>query len=212
LTTDTQAASDDEQKEIEIKNILLPIDGSEYSLQAAKYATRIARNEKAQLFCIHVVTPQRFKFFHRHASSPSPSLDYTKQEPREEQRLISYESLPVYDSESNEFVGEVEIPVELQTMSQELDNRMTNIIKNKIESWFDIVRNMAKDEGIPDINTEIFIDAKSITESIIEYATRKNIDLIVIATRGRTGLKRFFMGSVANGVIQHAHCSVLLLR
>jgi len=212
LTTDTQAASDDEQKEIEIKNILVPIDGSEYSLHAAKYATRIARNEKAQLFCIHVVTPQRFKFFHRHASSPSPSLDYTKQEPREEQRLISYESLPVYDSESNEFVGEVEIPVELQTMSQELDNRMANIIKNKIESWFDIVRNMAKDEGILDINTEIFIDAKSITESIIEYATRKNIDLIVIGTRGRTGLKRFFMGSIANGVVQHAHCSVLLVR
>ena len=212
MTTDTQASSEDEQTEIEIKNILVPIDGSEYSLQAAKYATRIAGNEKAQLFCIHVVTPQRFKFFHRHASSISPSLDYTKQEPREEQHLISYESLPVYDSESNEFVGEVEIPVELQTMSQELDNRMTNIIKNKIESWFDIVRNMAKDEGIPDINTEIFIDAKSITESIIEYATRKNIDLIVIATRGRTGLKRFFMGSVANGVIQHAHCSVLLIR
>ena len=117
----------------------------------------------------------------------------------------------MYDSESYEFVGEVEIPVELQTMSQELDNRMANIIKNKIESWFDIVRNMAKDEGIPDINTEIFIDAKSITESIIEYANRKNIDLIVIGTRGRTGLKRFFMGSIANGVVQHAHCSVLLV-
>jgi hypothetical protein len=60
----------------------------------------------------------------------------------------------VYDSESNEFVGEVEIPVELQTMSQELDNLMANIIKNKIESWFDIVRNMAKDEGILDINSD----------------------------------------------------------
>jgi hypothetical protein len=53
----------------------------------------------------------RFKFFHRHASSSSSS-DYTKQEPHEEQRLIIYESLPVYDSESNEFVGKVEIPVE----------------------------------------------------------------------------------------------------
>jgi len=125
LATDTQATSEDEQKEIEIKNILVPIDGSEYSLQAAKYATRIARNEKAQLFCIHVVTAQQFKFFHRHASSPSPSSDYTKQEPREEQRLISYESLPVYDSESNQFVGEVEIPVELQLMSQVLHNRMS---------------------------------------------------------------------------------------
>ena len=154
MTTETHVASENDRKENEIKNILVPIDGSEYSLHAAQYATRIARNEKAQLFCIHVVTPQRFKFFHRHATSPSS--DYTKQEPHEEQRLISYESLPVYDSENNEFVGEVEIPVELQLMSQELHNRMSNIIKNKVESWFDSVRNMAKDEGIFDIKTEIF--------------------------------------------------------
>jgi hypothetical protein len=54
----------------------------------------------------------RFNFFHRHASSPSSSSDYTKQERPEEQRLIINESLPVYDSESDEFVGKVEIPVE----------------------------------------------------------------------------------------------------
>jgi len=48
-----------------------------------------------------------------------------------------------------------------------------------------------------DIKTDILFDVKSIIESIIEYATRNNIDLIVIGTRGRTGLKRFFMGSVA---------------
>jgi hypothetical protein len=57
---------------------------------------------------------------------------------------------------------------------------------------YDIVRNMAKDEGIPDIKTEILIDVKSIIESIIEYATQRNIDLIVIGIRGRTGSKRFF--------------------
>jgi nucleotide-binding universal stress UspA family protein len=210
--TETHAASANNRKEIEIRNILVPIDGSEYSLHAAKYAIRIARNEKAQLFCIHVVTSQRFKFLHRHTSSTSPSSDYKKQEPPEEQRLVSYESLPVYDSESNEFVGEVKIPVEFQLMSQELHGHMTNFVKNKIESWFDSVRNMAKDEGIFDIKTEIFFDAKSIIESIIEYATQKNIDLIVIGTRGRTGLKRFIMGSVANGVVQHAHCAVLLVR
>ena len=84
-------------------------------------------------------------------------------------------------------------------------------IKNKVESRFNNARNMAKDEGIFDIETEIFIDVKSIIESIIEYA-RRNIDLIVDGTRGRTGLKRFLMGSVANGVVQNAHCSVLLVR
>jgi len=54
----------------------------------------------------------RFKFLHPHASSPSSSSDYTKQERPEEQRLIINESLPVYDSESKEFVGKVEIPIE----------------------------------------------------------------------------------------------------
>ncbi|MGC2570451.1 MAG: universal stress protein [Candidatus Nitrosopolaris sp.] len=45
MTTETHAASENDRKEIEIKNILVPIDGSEYSLHAAQYATRIARNE-----------------------------------------------------------------------------------------------------------------------------------------------------------------------
>lgn len=31
-------------------------DGSEYSLNAAKYATRIAKEDNAELFCIHVIT------------------------------------------------------------------------------------------------------------------------------------------------------------
>jgi K+-sensing histidine kinase KdpD len=71
---------------------------------------------------------------------------------------------------------------------------------------------MAKNEGINDVKTDIFTDVKSITDAIIDYASNKNIDLIVIGTKGRTGLKRFLLGSVASGVVQHAHCPVLLVR
>ena len=71
---------------------------------------------------------------------------------------------------------------------------------------------MAKNDCIPDLKTETFTGVKSVIGSIIDYATTKNIDLVVIGTRGRTGLKRFLMGSVANGVVQHTHCSVLLVR
>ena len=85
-------------------------------------------------------------------------------------------------------------------------------IKDNVESWFDKVKDMAKAEDIDDAKTEIFIDVKSVIESVIDYASRRNIDLIVIGTRGRTGLKRFLMGSVSNGVVQHAHCPVLLVR
>jgi nucleotide-binding universal stress UspA family protein len=85
-------------------------------------------------------------------------------------------------------------------------------LEEKVQSWFEKVRDMAKSEGVLELKTEIFTDVKSILASIIDYATNKVIDLIVIGTKGRTGLKRFLMGSVANGVVQHAHCPVLLVR
>jgi nucleotide-binding universal stress UspA family protein len=71
---------------------------------------------------------------------------------------------------------------------------------------------MARNENVTELKTELFTDVKSLIESIIDYATSKEVDLIVIGTRGRTGLKRFLTGSVANGVIQHAHCSVMIIR
>jgi nucleotide-binding universal stress UspA family protein len=77
---------------------------------------------------------------------------------------------------------------------------------------FDIVRQKAKNAGLPYLKTDVFIDVKSVSESILNYSANEDIDLIVIGTKGRTGLKRFLIGSVANAVIQHAHCPVLLVR
>ncbi len=49
--------------------------------------------------------------------------------------------------------------------------------------------------------------------SEIEDAVRDHkIDWIVLATHGRTGLKRLALGSIAEGVVRHAPCSVLTLR
>jgi nucleotide-binding universal stress UspA family protein len=149
-----------DKSKVQIRKILVPIDGSEYSLSAAKYATRIAKNENAKLFCIHVITSVPYGY----ATSP-PAIDqYFKD------------------------------------------------IQAKVQSWFDKVREMAKTEGVSELKTETFTDVKSVIGSIIDYATSRDIDLIVIGTRGRTGLKRLLMGSVANGVVQHSHCPVLLVR
>ena len=38
------------------------------------------------------------------------------------------------------------------------------------------------------------------------------VDLIVMATRGRTGAKRLFLGSVAESAVRSAPCSVLVVR
>ncbi len=45
---------------------------------------------------------------------------------------------------------------------------------------------------------------------IVEAATLKNADLIVVGTHGRTGLAKLLMGSVAERVIGHATCAVLV--
>lgn len=47
---------------------------------------------------------------------------------------------------------------------------------------------------------------------IIEYAEHNSIDLIVVSSHGRTGLSRFFLGSVAERVVRFAHCAVLVRR
>lgn len=47
---------------------------------------------------------------------------------------------------------------------------------------------------------------------ITNYATRAKADLIVIPSHGYHGVKRFVLGSVAERVIRHAECAVLVLR
>ena len=45
-------------------------------------------------------------------------------------------------------------------------------------------------------------------EQIVKAAREIQADLIVIGTRGRTGLKHAFIGSTAEGVVRQAHCPV----
>jgi nucleotide-binding universal stress UspA family protein len=47
---------------------------------------------------------------------------------------------------------------------------------------------------------------------ITALAKRTGADLIVVGTHGRTGLQRRFIGSVAERVVRHAHCPVLVVR
>jgi nucleotide-binding universal stress UspA family protein len=48
-------------------------------------------------------------------------------------------------------------------------------------------------------------------EFIVKEAKGRGIDLIVVGTHGRSGLKKLFMGSVAQKVIGHAPCAVLVV-
>ena len=49
-------------------------------------------------------------------------------------------------------------------------------------------------------------------QQIVRVARSKRCDLVVIGTHGRTGLAKFFLGSVAGRVVSTAHCPVLTVR
>jgi nucleotide-binding universal stress UspA family protein len=79
------------------------------------------------------------------------------------------------------------------------------------ELWYINAGNMASEQGVK-FTAETIFDVASASDSIVNYAESKKVDLIVVGTKGRTGLKRLILGSVASGVVTHASCPVLITR
>lgn len=59
---------------------------------------------------------------------------------------------------------------------------------------------------------KVFIVEKPAIDAILETARGKGADLVVIGTHGRTGLKRLWLGSVAENVLRHSDRPVLAVR
>lgn len=70
------------------------------------------------------------------------------------------------------------------------------------------VEKLAGEEGVQ-IETKIVEGIPS--EKIVEVARNEKADLIVMGTRGRTGIKKILLGSVAERVIGAASCPVLVV-
>ena len=69
-----------------------------------------------------------------------------------------------------------------------------------------------REEKIPkDIPSRHVVLAGSPADQIVKVAEEENADLIVIATHGLTGWRRFIFGSVAERVVRLAHCPVLTI-
>jgi nucleotide-binding universal stress UspA family protein len=76
--------------------------------------------------------------------------------------------------------------------------------------WLKPIEEAANKKGIQ-LKTEV-LDGDSEVQVIIDYTRKKNIDLIVIGSRGLSRFKRRLVGSVADAVVNHAPCPVLVIR
>ncbi len=64
--------------------------------------------------------------------------------------------------------------------------------------------------GLADAPLEVVVGDP--VKEITRYAEKLKADLIIVSSHGYHGFKRMILGSVAEGVIRHAHCAVLVLR
>ncbi|MGC1930542.1 MAG: universal stress protein [Candidatus Nitrosopolaris sp.] len=85
--------------------------------------------------------------------------------------------------------------------------------KHVLEStqWFDKFNQNAKQNDVQ-LKTELIESQMSVEGAIVEYAESNGIDLIILGTRGRSGIKKLLLGSVASGVMNYATCPVMVVK
>jgi nucleotide-binding universal stress UspA family protein len=79
------------------------------------------------------------------------------------------------------------------------------------KTWFEEFIHAAKRDNV-ELKTELISSHRPVDYVILEYADEKNIDLIVVGTRGRSGFKRLLLGSVASLVVSYAHCPAMVVK
>lgn len=73
----------------------------------------------------------------------------------------------------------------------------------------DYLRDMAKE--LKNVEFEVQVRQSSSGPGIVNFAKEKDIDLIIMGSHGRSGVSRWFLGSVTEGVVQRANCPVMVV-
>jgi nucleotide-binding universal stress UspA family protein len=71
---------------------------------------------------------------------------------------------------------------------------------------------LARQHRSPDLAIETVVVQAEPAEAILAYAESEGIDLIVMASHGRSGLRRWVYGSVTEKVLRQAGCAMLIVR
>lgn len=153
--------------EKKISKILVGIDGSEYSFNAAMYACDL-------------------------------SIKYTS-----EIILLSVVPSKIHYGDSSGIFGAV-------------PPSYFNDYKRKAEKWFTEIINQIKNEGSIEtekrLKTDVITSPYSTGAAILNYAEKKETDLIIVGNKGSTGFKKMLLGSVASDVVTYSHCPVLVVK
>lgn len=150
-----------------LHKILVCVDGSDKSLEAADYSISIAQNSRAQLVILNVIETEPWLYGEKAYEWGSP---------------------------------------------EKVDKAYANK-KVEIQKILDQIRKNAEAVGIQS-NSEILLTPRTqgAVKAILEYVEQQQIDVLVVGTRGNTGIKKMLLGSVANGLLTLANCPVMIIK
>ena len=151
--------------EIRFMKIVVGIDGSDESMNAAEYAISVAKIYNAELIAINVLTSD-IGYIH---SSPG------------------VENPPLAISE------------------------IILLAEDEAKKWFDQIKEVASTNNVQ-LKTEFIVAKRSVLSTMLEYIEEQNISLIVVGTRGRSGVKKMLLGSIASGLVTYSPCPVLVIK
>ena len=143
----------------EITKILVPIDFSNFSKNALRYAVNFAKKFNSKIYLVYVVEPV------------------------------------IYPSDFS--MGQVTFPVSDIELNDRAKEELNNLAKVEIRESVEVETIIRTGKPFVEIN---------------ETASELDIDLIIIATHGHTGMEHLLFGSTAEKVVRKAPCPVLTLR
>lgn len=142
---------------VDIKSLLVAVDGSEFSDKAVRYACAMGPSLGAEVVLLHVVPM---------LVSATPYHDTVSDQP-----FLALQK-----------VGE-DILAKAKEIAVALKCEVTELISH----------------GDP-------------ANKIVDIATERNADLIIMGSRGVSGIKRLFVGSISDKVMNQAPCPVMIVR
>jgi nucleotide-binding universal stress UspA family protein len=150
---------------IGISKIMVGIDGSEQSINAADYAIAIAKRHDAEMIAVNALTSD---------------IGYAYSSPGVESPPLTIREIIL-------------------------------LAEDEVKKWFNDIKEKADKSGIR-LRSEIIMAKRSAVSTMLDYAEEQKIDLIVVGTRGRSGIKKMLLGSVASGLVTFAACPVLVVK
>ena len=81
-----------------------------------------------------------------------------------------------------------------------------------VNNAVDAIDHLSDEVGGPEVAVQGHVAKGKVAPRIIDFTESHGVDLIVMATRGLTGLNHFLIGSVAERVVRRAPCPVLTMH